>query len=330
MIKKRMSKILLLSAAVLVLLLLTLSFAGCGNSKSSEMIQIKGSDSEVNLVQRLAEEFMAENSEVQIAVTGGGSGVGIAALIDGTTDLSNSSRPMKGEEVELAKGKGVEPVAVRFAVDGVAVILNENNNVDSLSVEEIGAIYRGEIKNWSEVGGQDEEVVRGDESIDKLELEIEEGCLALIATQQPMAKDLRKVATLFKMIVNLERMADYASSIAKIVCRIGSDPLIKPLVDIPRMAVTTQIMVKESLDAYIHENLELALEMIEKDDEVDKLHAQIFRELLTIMMENPKTITQATHLLFVSRYLERIADHATNIGKEVIFLVTGEKRYKTK
>lgn len=175
-----------------------------------------------------------------------------------------------------------------------------------------------------------EEVVRGDDSIDELELEIEEGCLALIATQQPMAKDLRKVATLFKMIVNLERMADYATSIAKIVCRIGSDPLIKPLVDIPRMAVTTQVMVKESLDAYIHENLELALEMIAKDDDVDHLHSQIFRELLIVMMENPKTITQATHLLFVSRYLERIADHATNIGEEVIFLVTGEKRYKNR
>ena len=153
MIKKRMSKVLLLSAFVLVLVMLTA--AGCGKS-NSEMIQIKGSDSEVNLVQRLAEEFMGENSEVQIAVTGGGSGVGIAALIDGTTDIANSSRPLKSEEVELAKANGVEPVAIRFAVDGVAVIMNENNPVDSLSVDEIGAIFRGEIKNWSEVGGEDQ------------------------------------------------------------------------------------------------------------------------------------------------------------------------------
>lgn len=171
-----------------------------------------------------------------------------------------------------------------------------------------------------------EEVIRNDDLIDNLELQIEEGCLALIATQQPMAKDLRKVATLFKMIVDLERMADYATDIARIVCRIGQEPLIKPLMDIPRMAEVTQRMVKEALDAYLRENTELAMKMVHDDDEVDKLHRQVFRELLTIMMENPRTITQATHLLFVSRYLERIADHATNIGEEVVFLVTGEKK----
>ncbi len=171
-----------------------------------------------------------------------------------------------------------------------------------------------------------EEVIGEDDEIDRLEMEIEEGCLTLIATQQPMAKDLRKVATLFKMIVDLERMADYATDIAKLVRRIGDEPLIKPLVDIPRMASLTQQMVKESLDAYIQEDVDLAVEMAAKDDEVDKLHKQIFRELFTIMLENPRVITQATHLLFVSRYLERIADHATNIGEEVVFLVTGEKK----
>lgn len=171
-----------------------------------------------------------------------------------------------------------------------------------------------------------EEVIARDDIIDRLELEIEDGCLALIATQQPMAKDLRKVATLFKMIVDLERMADYATDIAKVVIHIGQEAFIKPLVDIPRMALITQRMVKEALDAYIKEDTELALAMAEKDDEVDKLHGQIFRELLTVMLENPKTITQSTHLLFVSRSLERIADHATNIGEEVIFLVSGEKR----
>lgn len=171
-----------------------------------------------------------------------------------------------------------------------------------------------------------EEVVRDDDLIDRLELQIEEGCLALIATQQPMAKDLRKVATLFKMNVDLERMADYATDIAKIVGRIGYEPLIKPLLDIPRMAEIVQRMVKEALDSYIRENVEMALKMVQDDDEVDKLHKQVFRELLTIMMENPRTITQATYLLFVSRYLERIADHATNIGEEVLYLVMGEKK----
>jgi len=169
-------------------------------------------------------------------------------------------------------------------------------------------------------------VITADDTIDNLEQEIEEKCLEVIATQQPMARDLRRVATLFKMINDLERMADYATSIAKITLRIADEPLIKPLVDIPRMAVLSQKMVKESLDAYVREDVDLAVSVGADDDEVDKLFGQIFRELLTIMMENPRTITQATHLLFVGRWLERIGDHATNIAEEVIFLVTGEKR----
>ncbi len=170
-----------------------------------------------------------------------------------------------------------------------------------------------------------EAVIGGDDAIDRLELEIEEKCLEVIATQQPMAKDLRRVATLFKMVNDLERMADYATDIAKITTRIGSEPLIKPLVDIPRMAHLSQKMVKQSLDAYVREDVQLALAVAQDDDEVDNLHGQIFRELLTIMMENPRTITQATSLLFVSRWLERISDHATNIAEEVVFLVSGEK-----
>lgn len=170
------------------------------------------------------------------------------------------------------------------------------------------------------------EVIRGDDLVDRLELEIEEKCLEIIATQQPMARDLRRVATLFKMINDLERMADYATDIAKITLRIGHEPLIKPLVDIPRMAQLTQKMVKQALDAYVREDVELAISVAKDDDEVDLLHGQIFRELLTIMMESPRTITQATALLFVSRWLERISDHATNIAEEVVFLVTGEKK----
>jgi len=169
-------------------------------------------------------------------------------------------------------------------------------------------------------------VIDADDIIDALEIEIEEKCLEVIATQQPMARDLRRVATLFKMVNDLERMADYATSIAKITLRIADQPLIKPLVDIPRMAVLSQKMVKQALDAYVRQDVDLAVAVGTDDDEVDKLFGQIFRELLTIMMENPKTITQATHLLFVGRWLERISDHATNIAEEVVFLVTGEKR----
>jgi phosphate transport system protein len=173
-----------------------------------------------------------------------------------------------------------------------------------------------------------EAVYRDDDTIDEMESKIEEGCLTFIATQQPMAKDLRKISTLLKMVTNLERMADNAVNISQVTCRIGREPLIKPLVDIPRMTQITQRMVKDALDSYIQEDVGLAVQTIDMDDEVDQLNAQVFRELLTIMMENPRTITQATHLILVSRYLERIADHATNIAEEVIFLVTGEKHIR--
>lgn len=166
----------------------------------------------------------------------------------------------------------------------------------------------------------------GDEAIDDLELEIEDRCVKLIATQQPMAKDLRKISVAFKIITDLERMADYASDIAKATMMIAEQPLIKPLIDIPRMAKLAQDMVRKSLDSYVNEDVELAMTLAEADDEVDSLHSQVLRELLTYMMEDSKTIQQATYLSFVSRYLERIADHATNIGERVIYMVTGKRQ----
>lgn len=177
---------------------------------------------------------------------------------------------------------------------------------------------------------QDEELARkvldGDAVIDDLEMQIEEKCIRLIATQQPMAKDLRKIGVGFKIIGDLERMADHACDIARTTMRIGNEPFIKPLIDIPRMAEITQKMVKDSLDAYVREDVDLAQAMTRDDDLVDHLHSQIFRELLTYMMEDPHTIRQSTYLLFISRYLERIADHATNIGERVVYLVTGERK----
>jgi phosphate transport system protein len=172
------------------------------------------------------------------------------------------------------------------------------------------------------------EVVGGDVVIDEMELQIEDQCLKLIATQQPMAKDLRKIAAGFKIITDLERMADYSVDIARIAQRIleTGQPLIKPLIDIPRMAELSQVMVKQALDAYVREDTELAYTVARADDQIDMLHNQVFRELLVFMMEDPKTITQATYLLFVSRYLERIADHATNIAEEAIYLATGERK----
>jgi phosphate transport system protein len=171
-----------------------------------------------------------------------------------------------------------------------------------------------------------QKVIDGDALIDDLEDKIDALCLRLIATQQPMAKDLRRISAGLKIITDLERMADYAEDIAKVAKKIAHQPLIKPLIDIPRMAHLAQKMVKEALDAYVKENAELAYQMAKDDDQVDSLHNQVFRELLVYMMEDPKTISQATYLLFVSRYLERIADHATNIGEDVIYLVTGERK----
>lgn len=170
-----------------------------------------------------------------------------------------------------------------------------------------------------------QEVIDGDAVIDDLELEIEDKCMKLIATQQPMAKDLRKIGTAFKIVTDLERMGDYASDIAKVTQRIAGQPFVKPLIDIPRMAELAQKMVKESLDSYVRQDVDLALSMAKADDLVDHLHAQVLRELLTYMMADPKTIEQGTYLLFVSRYLERIADHATNIGERVLYLVTGKR-----
>lgn len=170
-----------------------------------------------------------------------------------------------------------------------------------------------------------EEVIKGDAVIDQMELEIEDKCLKLIATQQPIAGDLRKISTGFKIITDLERMGDHAVDIAKITKRLAGQPLIKPLVDIPRMAALSQQMVKDGLDAYVKGDVDLAKTLNGKDDEVDHIYSQIFRELLTYMMEDPRTITQATSLLFVGRYIERIADHATNIAERVIYLVTGER-----
>lgn len=129
-----------------------------GKGEKTALIQVRGSDSEVNLVQKLAEEFMSGKTGVQIAVTGGGSGVGIAALIDGIVDIAMSSRPMKEEEIGQAKANGIEPVPVRFAVDGLAVIVSEANPISKLTLEQLGAIYRGEINSWDQVGGEDKKI----------------------------------------------------------------------------------------------------------------------------------------------------------------------------
>lgn len=173
-----------------------------------------------------------------------------------------------------------------------------------------------------------QKVLVGDDEIDNMQVEIEDKCMSLIARQQPLARDLRIVGTGLKITTDLERMGDHAFDIAQITGSIAGQALIKPLVDIPRMAEMTQNMLKDSLEAYTNLDIGLAERVCQADDEVDNLYHQVFRELLTYMMENPRTIGQATQLIFVTRYLERIADHTTNIAEWVIYLVTGERLRK--
>jgi len=153
---------------------------------------------------------------------------------------------------------------------------------------------------------------------------IEEKCINLIATQQPVATDLRELIAILNIITELERMGDYAEGIAKIVIKIGDEPHVKPLVDIPRMAEIAIEMINKTLRAYAERDDKSARLICTQDDEVDELYTQVYRELLTIMIEDPKTITMATYLLWTSHNIERIADRVTNICERIIFLVTGE------
>ena len=171
-------------------------------------------------------------------------------------------------------------------------------------------------------------VMDGDDTIDRMQVEIEDRCISLIARQQPVATDLRILGTGLKITTDLERIGDHAFDIAKIVLLIGDEPLIKPLVDIPRMAEIAQKMLNDSLQAYLKLDIELAEQVCRADDRVDELYNQVFRELLTYMLEDTKKIKQATQLIFVARYLERIADHSTNVAEWVIYLATGERLRK--
>ncbi len=168
------------------------------------------------------------------------------------------------------------------------------------------------------------QVVQDDAIVDARRYDIEERCVNLIAKQQPMATDLRTIIAILQIVGELERMGDYASGIAKISLAMGNEPPIKPLIDIPRMADKASQMLRRSLDSLVDRDIVAAQGVRADDDEVDALYDQIYRELLTFMLEDPRTITRATYLLWVAHDLERIADRATNIAKRVIYLVTGQ------
>jgi phosphate transport system protein len=153
---------------------------------------------------------------------------------------------------------------------------------------------------------------------------IESEALTLIATQQPMAGDLRVIAAVIEIAHELERMGDYAKGIAKINLMMGDEPLLKPLIDVPRMAEKARDMLHRALEAFVNRDVELARAIPKEDDEVDALYNQVYRELLTLMMGNPRDIDRATYLLWVAHNLERTADRVANICERVIFMVTGE------
>ncbi|HUS88382.1 MAG TPA: phosphate signaling complex protein PhoU [Desulfosporosinus sp.] len=168
-------------------------------------------------------------------------------------------------------------------------------------------------------------VIVGDLAVNELQAMIEEKCILIIATQQPFARDLRKVVAGFKISIYLERMGDLSADIAKLTIRIGQEKLIKPLLYIPRMSALVEEMVNLGLQAYVQEDCKTAAEMAAIDDEIDEIYSQVFGELLIIMMENPSQVTQANYLLFACRFLERLGDYCTNIAEEIIYICTGKR-----
>jgi phosphate transport system protein len=168
-----------------------------------------------------------------------------------------------------------------------------------------------------------QQVVGDDKLVNEKRFQIEEKCLQLLATQQPMAVDLRTIVSVLHISVDLERMGDHAEGIARVSLRIGDEPFIKPLVDIPRMADLALDMLRRSLDAFTRRDVELAKQVARDDDEVDVLHEQVYRDLLTYMIENRENINQSTYLTWVAHNLERIADRSTNIAERVVFAATG-------
>ncbi len=167
------------------------------------------------------------------------------------------------------------------------------------------------------------QVIEFDDYIDDKQSEIEDRCIHLIATQQPVARDLRAIIALLHIAVELERMGDYAEGIGKISLAIGNEQTLKPLIDIPRMAEKATAMLRDSINSLLNRDTAKAQAVVDADDEVDDLYDQVYRELLLYMIEDPQTIQRATYLLWVAHDLERIADRATNIAEQVIFLVHG-------
>jgi phosphate transport system protein len=169
-----------------------------------------------------------------------------------------------------------------------------------------------------------QDVIERDRQVNTYDVEVDEQCVSLLALHQPAAGDMRFITTAMKIVTDLERIGDQAVNIAQRVLELNREPQLKPYIDLPRMAEKAQRMVKESLDAFVARDTALARQVCGEDAEVDALKEQIFRELLTFMMEDPRTIPRAIRVILISRFMERVADHATNIAEMVVYLVEGK------
>lgn len=203
-----------------------------------------------------------------------------------------------------------------------------------LQIIKMGSLVEESIeKTMLALKKQDIELARdifeNDDVIDEFEQKIERICLTLIARQQPLAKDLRTISTALKIITDMERIADHSADIAEITLRMANVKYIKPLIDIPKMAELAKNMVNKSIDAYIKQDIELAQAVCDSDDEVDNLFSKITLELINLMKNDSSTVEQAIDFMLIAKYLERMADHATNIGEWVVFNVTGEHDHLT-
>ncbi len=193
----------------------------------------------------------------------------------------------------------------------------------------LGALVEGQVQNAIKAlvkrdSKLAQDVIEKDTQVNRLEVEIDEECVRLIALRQPAGSDLRFITTAMKLVTDLERIGDLAVDICERAMELNLEPQLKPYIDIPRMAEISMQMLKGALDAFVNRDSKLAQEVCARDDEVDNLNVQIFRELLTFMVEDSHTITRAVRISYISKYLERIADHATNIAEMVVYLVEGK------
>ena len=183
------------------------------------------------------------------------------------------------------------------------------------------------VKRDSELAA---EVVEADVRVDKLEKDVESLVVRLLALRQPMARDLREIVSALKIGTDLERICDYAANVAKRSIALNQAPVVKPAFALPRMGRLAQMLIKDVLDAYVQRDAEKAMQVWLGDEELDELYTSLFRELLTYMMEDPRSITAGTHLLFMAKNIERIGDHATNIAETIYFLIHGTPLKETR